>query len=168
MKKNNLLIGAFAVAVMIFASSCDKNQKAVKNLAGTWTTTEVLLNDTAVDLTGTTGSTTFESCKLKSEGPCPASGTSTSSFELLGSTYSTTSTSEMTYSVDDDGTELSTTLVSSTSTTSVDGTAGDPVTSTCTGADCSSSTTIVTLDGSTLVTENTDSDGGVWRSTATK
>ena len=100
MKK--LLFLVFAVAVLI---ACDKNQRAVKKLEGTWNATKALTSDAgtgiSLDIIGFGAgsmSFTFDNCKLKDDTWCNVSSTIT----IFGDTEMNTSM----YKVTNDGTQI--------------------------------------------------------------
>ncbi|MCH2234964.1 MAG: hypothetical protein MK078_11995 [Crocinitomicaceae bacterium] len=101
MKK--LLFFAFLAVAMI---ACDKNQRAVKKLEGTWNATKALTTEPTfgltIDLLGDpvngSMSFTFENCKLKDDEWCNVSST----ISVFGDTESDNSL----YKVTNDGTQI--------------------------------------------------------------
>jgi len=91
--------------VAIVIASCSKSIKISKQLDGTWKVTEYKENGVSIDVDSAgfddSYSITFEKCKVTKE-DCPGSYTFT--FDLLG--VPTTFTENFTYSINEDGTEI--------------------------------------------------------------
>ena len=89
--------------ITIAAISCNKNQKAVKRLSGTWRANKILVTNgnTATDLTtlGVTATFKFEKCKLKNDEYCEFTLTTTETAGSLTETFEETGY----YKVTDDG-----------------------------------------------------------------
>ena len=91
-------------AIALLAVACNKNQKAVKKLDGSWeqTSFKIFYSGTSFELVGTEGfpttTYTFENCKLKDDEFC--NGTITQANE------SGSVTDAILYRVTDDGTTL--------------------------------------------------------------
>jgi len=126
--KRILMIALIAVT----AIACNKNQKAVKKLDGTWKVTQLIITQDAFSVTQTDLdlTMTFHNCKLKNNEYCSLTTT------LIDD--SVTKTSSMFYKVTSDGTILIT----------ADDTAGSE----------NESMTIVELSKSQLTLQQTDGD----------
>lgn len=64
------------LAVALIVASCSKDQRAVKDLEGTWNATSYKVNGVETIGSGASLSMTFEKCKVKKEN-CPGSSTIT-------------------------------------------------------------------------------------------
>ncbi|MEX2597063.1 MAG: lipocalin family protein [Salibacteraceae bacterium] len=95
MKK--ILFSTFALFLgLLVMTSCNKNQRAVKDLAGTWTVTDQTYDGVSVPKEEFEGTTyTFNECKVKKE---DCTGSLTYNDPLKGS-----QTTAFTYSVSDKG-----------------------------------------------------------------
>jgi len=89
--------------VLLTITSCNKNQKVVKSLEGTWNVTEFIQHDTTTDLSSFSFNMTFESCNLKNEGPCPGSFNLLSTSESNGVTSSYALDQSLAYTIVEKG-----------------------------------------------------------------
>ncbi len=167
MNRNKILVAIIGIGLLAFTTSCNKDQSAVKNLEGVWNITEITEDGVAQDLSSSTGTITFESCKLKTEGPCPASTKLTITTEALGITTIADSESEMTYSVSDKGAIMTATTVSTTSSISIAGFSLGSDNQVC-ESNCVIAYDILELTKSNLVIEGTDANGNVIKISSTK
>lgn len=70
-----VLFGLLVTVGLLFGS-CSKDQRAVKDLEGTWNATSYKVNGAETIGSGASISMTFEKCKVKKEN-CPGSSTTT-------------------------------------------------------------------------------------------
>lgn len=75
--------------MIIFISSCNKEQKVLKDIAGTWTI-ESVLSDGLTDERTFEGTWTFDNCKLKDSNNFNCSGMFNYKVSYMGNTQSAT------------------------------------------------------------------------------
>ena len=164
MKKALFLLTAVALLTI---TSCNKNQKVVKSLEGTWNVTEFIQKDTTTDLSSFSFKMTYEACHLKNEGPCPGSWNLLSTIEANGVTASYELDQSLTYTIIEKGEYIDLTISDVLTTTMLNGAETSSESEACTD-NCRAVLQIIEHTESKLVLESTNGDGTMNKITASK
>ena len=91
LKQKKNLLATLVVVFIIGISSCTKEQKVLKDVAGTWTI-ESVLSDGKIDDRTFEGSWTFDNCKMKESNKFNCNGMFNYTVTYMGNTQSATNT----------------------------------------------------------------------------